>query len=103
MERPIWRLSLAKMLSGWNAFEISAIQDIQLSRPKTGDQDVTMLHWVENRWMEFLRSTPRIRYSAGAFVCLVTRTGHQVKVIKTATEALCPRRSCASRAEGEFS
>jgi len=45
------------MLSGWNAFEISAIQDIQLSRPKTGDQDVTMLHRVENRWMEFLRST----------------------------------------------
>jgi hypothetical protein len=25
---------LAKMLSGWNAFEISDIQDIQLSRPK---------------------------------------------------------------------
>jgi hypothetical protein len=27
------RLSIAKMLSGWNAFEISDIQDLQLSRP----------------------------------------------------------------------
>jgi hypothetical protein len=26
-------VSIAKMLSGWNAFEISGIRDIQLSRP----------------------------------------------------------------------
>jgi len=45
------------MLSGWNAFEISDIQDLQLSHPNPGDQDVTMLHRVENRQMEFLRST----------------------------------------------
>ena len=29
----VWGLSIAKMLSGWNAFEISDIQDIQLNRP----------------------------------------------------------------------
>jgi hypothetical protein len=50
-------LSIAKMLSGWNAFEISDIQELQLSHHNPGDQDVTMLHWVENRQMEFLRST----------------------------------------------
>jgi hypothetical protein len=50
-------LSIAKMLSGWNAFEISDIQDLQLSHPKPGDQHVTMLHRVENRQMELLRST----------------------------------------------
>jgi len=27
------------MLSGWNAFEISDIQDLQLSHPNPGDQD----------------------------------------------------------------
>jgi hypothetical protein len=32
-DSPLAALSIAKMLSGWNAFEISDIQDIQLSRP----------------------------------------------------------------------
>jgi len=50
-------VSIAKMLSGWNAFEISDIQDLQLSHPNPGDQDVTMLHRVENCQMEFLGST----------------------------------------------
>jgi hypothetical protein len=58
-------LSIAKMLSDWNVFEISDIQDIQLSCPNPGDQDV-MLHWVENRrngnvQRDFTESTPHLR------------------------------------------
>ena len=40
-------LSIAKMLSGWNAFEISDIQDLQLSHHNPGDQDVTMFYKKE--------------------------------------------------------
>jgi hypothetical protein len=40
------------MLSGATTFEISEIQEAETE----GDQDVTMLHCVQDRWMEFLRT-----------------------------------------------
>jgi hypothetical protein len=43
-------LPLAKMLTGANAFEITETALAKRS-------DVTMLHWVENGWMEFSGST----------------------------------------------
>lgn len=46
-------LSLPKMLTGPNAFEISNIG----SQSYPDDQDVTTLHCVERRRMEFLRTT----------------------------------------------
>jgi hypothetical protein len=47
-------LSLAKMLSGANAFEIT---EAALAR----QSDVTMLYWFENDWMDFSRSTGEAR------------------------------------------
>ena len=46
-------LSLAKMLSGANAFEISDIEEEETEARKPGDQNVTMLHCAENHRMEF--------------------------------------------------
>jgi hypothetical protein len=47
-------LSLSKMLSGPNTFEIN---DIQEDETESGSQNATMLHWIELRSMEFLRTT----------------------------------------------
>jgi hypothetical protein len=41
--------SLAKMLSSANAFEISDIEEEETEARKPGDQNVTLLHCVENR------------------------------------------------------
>jgi len=52
------KLSLPKMPSGRaNAFEISNIQEAKREPSQPGDRDVTMLHCVENGWLEFLRTT----------------------------------------------
>jgi len=40
-----------------NAFEISNIQEAKREPSQPGDRDVTMLHCVENGWLEFLRTT----------------------------------------------
>jgi len=45
------------MLSGANAFEIATFKKMKLRPRQPGDQDVTMLHWAENGWMEFSGST----------------------------------------------
>jgi hypothetical protein len=45
------------MLAGANAFEISDIQEDESEAALARRSDVTMLHWVENGWMEFSRST----------------------------------------------
>jgi hypothetical protein len=50
-------LSLAKMLAGAIAFEISDIQEDESEAALARRSNVTMLHWVENGWMEFSRST----------------------------------------------
>jgi hypothetical protein len=50
---------LAKILSSTNAFEISNFQETETEGPLTsGDQYVTTLHYVENRWMEFFDPQP---------------------------------------------
>jgi hypothetical protein len=51
------RLSLAKMLAGANTFEISDTQEDESEAALARRSDVTMLHWAENGWMEFSRST----------------------------------------------
>ena len=40
-------------VSGANAFEIGDIQEDETEGALTRRSDVTMLHWVENGWMEF--------------------------------------------------
>jgi hypothetical protein len=45
------------MLPGANAFEIGGIQEDETEAPLDRRSDVTMLHWVENGWMEFSGST----------------------------------------------
>jgi hypothetical protein len=45
------------MLAGANAFEISDIQGDESEAALARRSDVAMLHWVENGWMEFSRST----------------------------------------------
>jgi hypothetical protein len=45
------------MLSGENAFEISDIQEDESEAALARRSNVTMLHWVENGWMEFSGST----------------------------------------------
>jgi hypothetical protein len=51
-------LSLDKMLSGVNALEINDIQERKTdARVVREDQDVTMLHAVENHRIQFLRTT----------------------------------------------
>jgi len=47
MQVCIKRLSLAKMLSGTNAFEISDIQEAETEGALPVDLDVTMLHCVD--------------------------------------------------------
>jgi hypothetical protein len=44
------------MLSGASAFEISDIQEAKTEAHSRDDHDGTMLHRVENRGMEFLRT-----------------------------------------------
>jgi hypothetical protein len=43
------RLSLPKMPSGANGFEISDMKKMKVRPSQIGDENVTMLHWVENR------------------------------------------------------
>jgi len=51
-------LSIPKILSGANAFEISDIQEERTREPViTKRPDCTMLHFAENRCTEFLRTT----------------------------------------------
>ena len=45
------------MLAGAIAFEISDIQEDESEAALARRSNVTMLHWVENGWMEFSRST----------------------------------------------
>jgi hypothetical protein len=45
------------MLAGANTFEISDTQDDECEAALARRSDVTQLHWVENGWMEFSRST----------------------------------------------
>jgi len=47
------------MLADANAFEISDIQEDEGEAALAGRLDVTMLHWVENDWIEFSLSTVR--------------------------------------------
>jgi hypothetical protein len=42
-------LSLPKMPSGGNGFEISDMEKMKVRPSQIGDEDVTMLDWVENR------------------------------------------------------
>jgi hypothetical protein len=46
LKLPPNHLSLAKMLSGANAFEISDIEEEEAEGPQPGDRNVTMLHWI---------------------------------------------------------
>jgi HD domain len=48
------------MLAGAVAFEISDIQEDESEAALARRSNVTMLHWVENGWMEFSRSTADI-------------------------------------------
>jgi hypothetical protein len=43
-----------------NAFEISDIQEDESEAALARRSDVTMLHWVENGWMEFSRTTTTV-------------------------------------------
>jgi hypothetical protein len=45
------------MLQGANAFEISDIREDETEASPPDDQNVTMLHSLEHRWWNFLRST----------------------------------------------
>jgi hypothetical protein len=65
-------VSLAKMLSGANAFEISDIQEDETEGALTRRSDVTMLPWVENGWMEFSGSTV-----SGLTMASAERQSHQ--------------------------
>jgi HD domain len=57
---PSIELSVAKMLAGAIAFEISDIQEDESEAALARRSNVTMVHWVENGWMEFSRSTADI-------------------------------------------
>ena len=52
------RLCLPKMLSGANESKISDLQEAQMGASLVRRLECrTMLHCVENRWAEFLRTT----------------------------------------------
>jgi hypothetical protein len=44
------------MPAGANAFEINDSQEDESEAAPAKRSDVTMLHWVENGWMEFFKS-----------------------------------------------
>jgi hypothetical protein len=48
---------LPKMLSVANTFEIGDIQEDESEAALARRSNLTILHWVENAWMEFSRST----------------------------------------------
>jgi hypothetical protein len=52
LRRQNTELSFAKILSGANAFEVSDIQEDETEAAVARRSNVTMLHSVENRWME---------------------------------------------------
>jgi len=62
------------MLAGAIAFEISDIQEDESEAALARRSNVTMLHWVENGWMEFSRSTIASGYLA-LHSCVGARCG----------------------------
>src|SRR4029077_8196929 len=98
------------MLAGANAFEISDIQEDESEAALARRSDVTMLHWVENDWMEFSRSTGK-RKSLQSFlrvpVFIDASDGYATSLTLTNLTArlrtLTPRRSCPTHRKSSSS
>jgi hypothetical protein len=66
------------MLAGANTFEISDTQEDESEAALARRSDVTQLHWVENGWMEFSRSTGEKFHRALVDECHVPQIQNRV-------------------------